>query len=134
METSNPTPPPAGERMTELDAVISRVASRLGENGYLGLAGSLELAWKEQRICIDSLRASLADVYGYLSRLFELCAPQCKPLPDLIGLATQIDNYIAGLRASLAAAEGENQVLRKEFADCRELMETYRRIANSQPA
>lgn len=36
--------------------------------------------------------------YGYLSRVFEVVAPQCKPLPTLMGLCTQIDNYIAGLR------------------------------------
>lgn len=39
-----------------------------------------------------------ARAYGYLSRLFKHCAPQCEPLPDLMGLCTQIDNLIAGLR------------------------------------
>lgn len=39
--------------------------------------------------------------YGYLCRLFEVCAPQCTPLPDLIGICTQIDNLIAGYRIRL---------------------------------
>jgi len=34
--------------------------------------------------------------YQYLSRLLKAVAPQCEPLPSLLGLATQIDNYIAG--------------------------------------
>lgn len=37
--------------------------------------------------------------YGYLSRLFTAWAPQCEPLPDLLGLCTQLDNYGTGLRA-----------------------------------
>lgn len=36
--------------------------------------------------------------YCYLRGLFEICAPNSTPLPDLIGLCTQIDNVIAGLR------------------------------------
>ena len=36
--------------------------------------------------------------YGYLARLFKEVAPQCSPLPTLMGLCTQIDNYIAGIR------------------------------------
>lgn len=37
------------------------------------------------------------EAYGYLSRLFLHCAPQCEVLPSLLGVCTQIDNYIAGL-------------------------------------
>jgi hypothetical protein len=37
-----------------------------------------------------------ARAYGYLSRLFVSCAPQCTPLPDLMGVCTQIDNLICG--------------------------------------
>lgn len=39
--------------------------------------------------------------YDYLARLFKHCAPQCTPLPDLLGLCTQIDNLIAGYRIRL---------------------------------
>lgn len=36
--------------------------------------------------------------YEYLRGLFEHLAPQSTPLPDLMGLCTQIDNVMAGLR------------------------------------
>ncbi len=36
--------------------------------------------------------------YGYASRLFKHLAPQCTPLPDTLGVLTQLDNYITGLR------------------------------------
>jgi hypothetical protein len=36
--------------------------------------------------------------YEYLRRLFLHKAPQCEALPDLLGLCTQIDNLIAGLK------------------------------------
>jgi hypothetical protein len=39
-----------------------------------------------------------AQAYGYLSRLFTHCAPKCEPLPDLMGVCTQIDNLIVGMR------------------------------------
>jgi hypothetical protein len=39
--------------------------------------------------------------YAYLSRLFVVCAPQCEPLPTLLGVCTQIDNLIAGYRIKL---------------------------------
>ena len=39
--------------------------------------------------------------YGYLSRLFVHLAPQCTPLPTLMGICTQIDNLIAGYRIRL---------------------------------
>ena len=42
-----------------------------------------------------------AEAYEYLRRVFEICAPQCTPLPDLMGLCTQIDNLIAGYRIRL---------------------------------
>lgn len=42
-----------------------------------------------------------AEAYRYLRRVFEHCAPQCTPLPDMLGLCTQIDNLIAGYRIDL---------------------------------
>jgi len=38
------------------------------------------------------------NAYGYASRLFKHLAPQCIPLPDTLGVLTQLDNYITGLR------------------------------------
>jgi len=46
-----------------------------------------------------------AEGYDYLSHLFKFCAPQCKPLSTVAGLATQIDNYIAGCHTRLATQE-----------------------------
>lgn len=37
------------------------------------------------------------DGIAYLRNLFRKVAPTCEPFPTLTGLATQIDNYIAGL-------------------------------------
>jgi hypothetical protein len=36
-----------------------------------------------------------------------LCAPQCTPLPTLMGLCTQIDNLIAGYRIRLGELPSE---------------------------
>jgi hypothetical protein len=46
-------------------------------------------------------QAETGGAYGYLSRLFVTCAPQCEPLPTLLGVCTQIDNLIAGYRIKL---------------------------------
>jgi hypothetical protein len=35
--------------------------------------------------------------YDYAARLLRSLAPQCEPLPDMLGVLTQIDNYITGL-------------------------------------
>jgi hypothetical protein len=45
------------------------------------------------------------EAYGYLSRLFVRYAPQCEPLPTLLGVVTQIDNLLTGLRERAEAAE-----------------------------
>jgi hypothetical protein len=56
---------------------------------------------QDQDYCCGDVMLCQADGYGYLRRLFEHLAPQCTPLPDLLGLATQIDNLIAGYRIRL---------------------------------
>lgn len=45
--------------------------------------------------------------HAYLSRLLVRHAPQCEPLPDLMGLCTQIDNLLTGLRSDTS---GGNQL------------------------
>ena len=55
----------------------------------------------EQELCCGDVMGCQADGYGYLSRLFKHLAPQCEPLPDMLGLCTQIDNLIAGYRIKL---------------------------------
>jgi hypothetical protein len=39
----------------------------------------------------------VADAWVYLSNVLKAVAPEVEPLPDLMGLCTQIDNLIAGL-------------------------------------
>lgn len=38
------------------------------------------------------------EAYRYLRGIFEHVAPQCAPLPDLMGICTQVDNALAGAR------------------------------------
>lgn len=52
-------------------------------------------------LCCGSVMDCQSDGYDYLVRLLAACAPECKPLPDMIGLCTQIDNLIAGYRIRL---------------------------------
>lgn len=47
------------------------------------------------------VRSDDSEAYRYLRRVFEHCAPQCTPLPDLLGLCTQVDNLIVGYRIDL---------------------------------
>ena len=56
----------------------------------------------------DRLEAENAEAYGYLKRLFQHMAPQCTPLPDLLGVCTQVDNAIAGLKIDLAKFTAAN--------------------------
>lgn len=44
------------------------------------------------------------EAYGYLRRVFEHFAPQCTPLPDLMGMCAQIDNVLAGAREDCSEA------------------------------
>jgi hypothetical protein len=56
----------------------------------------------EDYCCGDVMECQLEKpAYDYLVRLFAVCAPQCEPLPTLLGLCTQIDNLIAGYRIRL---------------------------------
>jgi len=59
-----------------------------------------------------------AEGYDYLSHLFKFCAPQCKPLSTVAGLATQIDNYIAGCHTRLATQEAELIHTKAALAQC----------------
>lgn len=80
------------------------------------LEGSDESGCDEFLSIIDALEARLAqpDAYGYASRLavaiweqhYKDVAPQWKPLDDLMGVLTQIDNMTSGL-TRLAQPEQE---------------------------
>ena len=41
-----------------------------------------------------TLRRQSAAAYGYLERLLKFYHPDIKPLPDLLGLCTQVDNVM----------------------------------------
>jgi len=81
-------------KMKNADLHSSLKATNLEMHKWVGRAGALDGK-------CDALMAEREQAYGYLSRLLKACAPQCTPLDDLPGLAMQIDNYVAGLRAEL---------------------------------
>lgn len=58
------------------------------------------------------------EAYGYASRLFKILAPQCEPLNTTLGILTQLDNYIAGLRSSKTISLSE---LRSRIKYCQYL-------------
>jgi hypothetical protein len=62
----------------------------------------------------DAALKDHAEALGYLTRLFQHLAPQCEPLPDVAGLATQIDNYIAAEHQKLATGDTERSRLQQE--------------------
>lgn len=64
----------------------------------------------------DAANAAVESV-AYLSRLLRSWAPQVEPLPDLLGLCTQIDNYVVGLRAALLAAGKPQQIHESRSTD-----------------
>ena len=69
---------------------------------------------------VRELRAHNREAHRYLSQLLRHNAPQCEPLPDLPGLATQIDNLIAGMKQRPIAAflEGICEGARRESSIC----------------
>lgn len=63
-----------------------------------------------------TIRRELDDVFARALRLFHTVAPQCKPLPTVTGLLTQLDNFIAGQVKELAEAR-EDIELHKAVKD-----------------
>jgi hypothetical protein len=98
----------ANERVAEYAA--SQSAQLTKELGRLRKVSSLKTygQWKAAY--------STNNAIGYLSRLFKQVAPECEPLSDIMGLCTQIDNYIAGLTTKLDRIE-------KERAEAHELLD-----------
>ncbi len=58
----------------------------------------------------DALRAERDKAQGYLSGCLQSLYPNIEPLPDLLGICTQIDNALAGQQA-------ENARLREVLKD-----------------
>jgi len=66
--------------------------------------------WSETFVsAIRSLAAERDKAQGYLSRCLQSLYPNIEPLPDLLGVCTQIDNVLAGQKA-------ENARMRKALA------------------
>lgn len=69
------------------------------------------------------------EAYRYLRHIFEHIAPQCTPLPDLMGMCTQIDNALAGARKDLDQAAAAYHRKALEVNDLRtELIDAYRDV------
>lgn len=60
---------------------------------------------------------ALAEVTAYLTHLLATVAPQCEPLPTAAGIATQIDNYIAGRHKALEATDERIRTLTDALND-----------------
>lgn len=64
------------------------------------------------------------EAHAYLSRLLTHLHPQCEPLPDLMGLCTQIDNALTEIKTLRAAlAEVVRVAVEKEREACAFLAE-----------
>ena len=59
---------------------------------------------------------------GYLSRCLKALYPNVKPLPDLLGVCTQIDNVLAGQQAEI---ERLRAALKQARRDAREQVARY---------
>jgi hypothetical protein len=63
------------------------------------------------------------DAHAYLSRLLTHHAPQCEPLPDLLGVCTQIDNLLTGYLTrdrSVSAPQEPPPLWRHAIQECNE--------------
>ena len=84
----------AEDRIAVLERLNASLSGRVGElESY-----SHELAKEiDRRNYLDQQ----SEAYQYLKRLFLHMAPQCCVLPDLLGVCTQVDNAIAGLKMDI---------------------------------
>ena len=59
----------------------------------------LQLEVLNARATLPPVQESVVDeAYGYAYRLFKYLAPRCEPLDTTLGVLTQLENYIVGLR------------------------------------
>jgi hypothetical protein len=96
--------------------ITTEEAERLIELGKVVPDGSRRVAAAISILAADrdALRAERDKAQGYLSRCLQALYPNIEPLPDLLGVCTQIDNVLAGQQAEnanlqddLASAERE---------------------------
>ena len=77
-------------------------------------AATLEEAADE----IERLRAERDEARAYFSRLLQIKHPTVEPLPDLLGVCTQIDNALAGLLAERNRAMANGSIDRGLWLEC----------------
>lgn len=108
--------PPVGE--TALDA-LGRIKD-LSAQQMADFRAVVAIA-EERGAIIDRLRAQVTaleqerdEAHSYLSRVFVGRAPQCEPLPDMLGVCTQIDNLLTGLVPEDRAVRAEAEAFREQ--------------------
>jgi hypothetical protein len=67
---------------------------------------------------IERLRAERDEARAYFSRLLQIKHPTVEPLPDLLGVCTQIDNALAGLLAERNRAMANGSIDRGLWLEC----------------
>lgn len=110
-------------RVAELEAapmVIKSLEGRIEELQSYSHAMAMNL---DERNAKDQE----TEAYQYLKRLFLHMAPQCCVLPDLLGVCTQVDNAIAGLK--IDNAELTRQFAAQALAHAEQMEGAQRRIA-----
>lgn len=103
----------------------SYLKKEMDDSGYYSVVVRLE-DYNALRQEIARLTAERDEALGYLGRLFAVLAPQCACLGTLLGVCTQIDNAIAGLKADLAQAEQERERMREAATRAFDWLKRYR--------
>lgn len=93
----------AESQVRELTVRVAELEAQLSDAKSVCVFGDC----KACRGCVERAESEAAAAQGYATRLFEELAPQCKPIPDIMGVLTQLDNWCAGTRGELAAARAE---------------------------
>jgi len=65
----------------------------------------------------DALKAERDKAQGYLLRCLQSLYPNIEPLPDLLGVCTQIDNVLAGQKAENARLRDAIEMARECIDD-----------------
>ena len=97
-------PPAAQGQWLDWRQVALRVGEELAASGPNGYYDMTPEQWRDWALA--ALRAPVSPspqgedwdavkAHGYLSRLITSVFPQCKPLPDLMGVCTQVDHLLA---------------------------------------
>jgi chromosome segregation ATPase len=91
------------EAHADASAVVRAAADHIEVQGRE--LASFKMRYESSQEALTETLTELSYANGYASRLFLALAPQCDAQPDLLGVLTQLDNWCAGARADLAAAQ-----------------------------